>query len=116
MATDDAMDVESITQGVYMDVEHQSPTHTSTSTLEPETTDVPNRSDLVEQHHERSPGDLIPPDIEETIRAARTGIVSFLRDRKAEQIVPDNSRVVIVDANIRLNQAFRALLENGASY
>lgn len=51
--------------------------------------------------------------IDEAISDARQVVLSFLRSRKAEEIVPANSRVVILDAAVQLRYAFRALLENG---
>lgn len=110
MATDDAMDVESATQGLYMDVEQQShapgailspmPSTTSTQPVDPD-----NRQHL--------PDPVTSPEVAESILVARRIVVSFLRERKTVEIVPAHSRVVIVDADIRLRHAFRALLENG---
>lgn len=47
------------------------------------------------------------------IAEARRVVVSFLRDHQTEEVVPDNSRVVILDSSLPLCHAFRALLENG---
>lgn len=86
MATDDAMDVES-------SVHPQSPYM-----------DVDSRQQSVSQ-----------AIIDDAIEEARQAVVAFLRVRKAEDIVPTNSRVVLIESGVRLRHAFRALIENGAS-
>lgn len=86
MATDDAMDVES-------SVQSQNPYM-----------DVDSRQQSLSQ-----------AAINEAIEEARRAVVSFLRMRKAEDIVPSNSRVVLIETGVRLRHAFRALIENGAS-
>lgn len=103
MATDDAMDVESATQGLYgMDVEHlPAPSVASTSSASPSAP-------------EDSPQQLnVSAEVAESILVARRAVHAFLMERKAEDIVPANSRVVIIDGNVRLRLAFRALHENG---
>lgn len=103
MSTDDAMDVESATQGLYMDVEHQSIPNAISSNASSHPVD--NRQVVAETQ--------IRPEVAESILVARRVVLSFLEDRKAGDIVPAHSRVVIVDADIRLKHAFRALLDNG---
>lgn len=84
MASDDAMEVEaSLPSSPYMDVDSR-------------------------QHGSASQS-IITAAIDE----ARHAVISFLRMRKAEDIVPTNSRVVMVDSTVRLRHAFRALLDNG---
>lgn len=56
----------------------------------------------------------IEPSLTETLATARRTVAELLRSHKAEDIVPANTRVVLLDASITLQQAFRALLENGA--
>lgn len=100
------MDVESSAQGLYgMDVEHTS----SATSATPSTPLAPVPA-------EEPPVQVsISPEVAESILVARRAVHAFLMERKAEDIVPSNSRVVIVDANVRLRLAFRALLENGKS-
>lgn len=112
MATDDAMDVESATQGLYMDVEQQSPLP-PTPVPQPDSVASTVPPQVRDDDTPSPPEDAISPQVAESILVARRVVVAFLRERKAEHIVPDNSRVVIVDGNLRLKQAFRALLENG---
>lgn len=85
MATDDAMDVEASQGPTYgMDVEG-----------------------VV------MPLGPVPAAASDSIRDARNVVATFLRDHRAEDIVPVNSRVVVIDSAVRLRQAFKALLENG---
>lgn len=56
-------------------------------------------------------GDLPPPDAEAVAEARRT-VVAFLQDHRAEEVVPNDSRVVIIDSDVRLSHAFKALLDN----
>lgn len=49
----------------------------------------------------------------EAVQLARRVVTSFLRGHRAEDIVPANSRVVIVDGAVSLRHALRALLDNG---
>lgn len=97
------MDVESATQGLYgMDVEHQLPAPSSAPP--PSTAQGPDEA----------PQQLaVSGEVAESILVARRAVHAFLMERKAEDIVPAKSRVVIIDGNVRLRLAFRALLENG---
>lgn len=85
MVTDDAMDVESNihTHNLYMDVDS------------------------------RQQQTIPQAVIDDAIAEARQTVISFLRSHSSEEIVPTNSRVVILDSTIRLRHAFRALIENG---
>lgn len=49
----------------------------------------------------------------ESVQNARRVVVSFLKEHKAEEVVPSNSRVVVIDSSVRLRHAFRSLLDNG---
>jgi CBS domain-containing protein len=51
-----------------------------------------------------------PPDY---LQDARTAVISFLRAHRTEEVVPENSRVVVIDSSVRLVHAFRSLLDNG---
>ena len=48
-----------------------------------------------------------------SILQARRAVVSFLKEHLAEEVVPSNSKVVIVESTIKLKYAFKALLQNG---
>lgn len=111
MATDDAMDVESATQGLYMDVEQQS--HAPGASIPSAIPSTPSTQPVEPGDRQHVSDPVTSPEVAESILVARRIVVSFLRERKAVEIVPAHSRVVIVDANIRLRCAFRALLENG---
>lgn len=89
MAAEDAMDVESNihTQNPYMDVDSR--------------------------HQQQTVPQAV---VDDAIAEARRAVTFFLRSRIAEEIVPTNSRVVLLDAHIRLRHAFRALIENGAIF
>lgn len=52
-------------------------------------------------------------DARSVIDDARAGVVAFLADHRADEIVPDTSRVIVLDCNINLASALRALFENG---
>lgn len=111
MASDDAMDVETATQGLYMDVEQQPPSNTGPSAETPPSSSNQTPGEDVQP---RANDGSVPQGIADTILMARRVLVTFMMERRAEDIVPENSRVVIVDGNVRLRHAFRALLENGA--
>lgn len=113
MASDDAMDVETAAQALYMDVEQQIPP-TPGASVQSESTPSSNPTH-VEDSQQTSDDASISPEVADIILMARRVLVAFMRERRTEDIVPDNSRVVIVDGNVRLRQAFRALLENGTS-
>lgn len=85
MSTEDAMDVEGVPSAFGMEVE---------GGMQPA---------AMQQ----------PPD--NVVGDARHVVVAFLGDHRADEVVPVNSRVVVIDSAIRLRQAFRALLENGTS-
>lgn len=55
--------------------------------------------------------ELPPPDAEAVAEARRT-VVAFLEDHRAEEVVPNDSRVVVIDSDVRLCHAFKALLDN----
>lgn len=110
MASDDAMDVETATQGLYMDVEQQVTTNAGSPAESPRSS---SNETPGEQVQPRANDGHVPAEIADIILMARRVLVAFMRERKAEDIVPDNSRVVVVDGNVRLRYAFRALLENG---
>lgn len=106
MATEDAMDVES-------NIQNNNNTNSTTSTPIP-FMDVDSSSSATARHlHQQPQPHLHQPDIESAITDARLAVVAFLTSRHSEQIVPANSRVVLLDCNILVRNAFRALIENG---
>jgi 5'-AMP-activated protein kinase, regulatory gamma subunit len=54
-----------------------------------------------------------PPFDPNYLQNARKMVVAFLREHRAEEVVPESSRVVVIDASVLLCHAFRALLDNG---
>ena len=47
------------------------------------------------------------------IKDARSGVVAFLADHRADEIVPVISRVIVLDVDVSLASALKALYENG---
>lgn len=56
-----------------------------------------------------------PPDFSQAVSLARRAVVAFLKESTAEEIIPEASRVALIDSTLTLKHAFRALVENGAS-
>jgi 5'-AMP-activated protein kinase, regulatory gamma subunit len=54
-----------------------------------------------------------PPFDHNFVQNARKLVVAFLREHRAEEVVPESSRVVVIDASVKLSHAIRALLDNG---
>lgn len=112
MATDDAMDIESATQGLYMDVEQQLASRDPPIMPQPPPAVASSTSGNISD----SPAnvDVVPsPECTDSILIARRVVVSFLRECNAEDIIPETSRVALIDSTLTLKQAFRALVENG---
>lgn len=55
---------------------------------------------------------LLPPD-PAAITSARHTVAVFLQNHLTEELVPTNSRVVVIESSVRLSHAFRSLLDNG---
>lgn len=111
MATDDAMDVESATQGLYMDVEQQLPAPNPSIPRAPPAvaSAVSGAVNNAPAHLDSAPS----PEYADSILIARRVVVAFLRECKAEDIVASKSRVALIDSTLTLKQVFRSLVENG---
>lgn len=111
MATDDAMDVESATQGLYMDVEQQLPAPDPSIPRPPPA--VASSASGVVNNAPAHLDSVPPPEYADSIVIARQVVVAFLRECKAEDIVPEKSRIALIDSTLTLKQGFRSLVENG---
>lgn len=118
MSGDDAMDVEaSLSHGSpFMDVDSRQSPPSSHPAHQPQRQpqQQSNRQHSSQQPPQQPTQCATPQStIDQVIADTRHIVVSFLRERSAEDIVPINSRVVIIDAAVRLRHAFRALFDNG---
>lgn len=111
MATDDAMDVESATHGLYMDVERHPPPQNPP--LSPSAAPIHRPSPDTQRNPSASFDATPPQEFSQAVSLARRAVVAFLKESAAEDIIPEASRVALIDCTLTLKQAFRALVENG---